>query len=464
MTNITKPYFSRTDMTKNCKYSRLCYKIESRLLYFTEQVEFRGTSPYYEKYVEKLKEFNFIAQNHLCKIDIDGNYFNYNKTVDKVNNKAGIGDSWTTREYHYREAAKWVNIWPKRDEHLKEYMGIELPEKYAQNGFMADILAKMAEGAYNTSQQIIKTRIRMQLMEWKKLDRPIIFSTLTVEPEHYDYVFAPGSTAWRYYLRNLKNWIAKEHDGTHGKMHYVTVLEEGDTTGRMHMHCLFFLERLETCADPNKGISNKKTAVNRQIKELDFLWPYGFSEHIPTRWNRNDYWAKLGWQWPIDKESGFPLNKSSVTKLTEYLANYILKSKLNRKELTWRTKMDREMGTNTLTAVIYQLKMKELIALCKYRKTPTRMQIMGEDVPYRLIRGIAVKRMLRWLRTHRNPEALPKDTTLKTLLRNGTGVRLGHKRESFGNILVELFHKEDTSKVFLPHIMTAREKIGEIEL
>jgi hypothetical protein len=464
---LLKDTFSRTDLTIADKFHRLKHKIEGRCSYFEEQVEFRRKHPEYDQYHKNLIRFANEARHHISMLERCGNYFNYNKTVGK-------GENWRTRakraekiQRAYQEAYDWTKDWPKRQKHIEEELGIKMPEQYANisNKNMQFILDMLEETSYLNSVEIMKARLKMEMIEAYENEWYMIFATHTVDPEHYKEVFEKGSKVWRNYIRKIqrdvqKNW-PKESLEREDCFHYCAVIEEGSTTGRLHIHAMLFMKKLIPVKDPNYGLN---PPILKEIDEYTWYWEYGHSNFIPIRFSNSDPYGKLGWVWPVTRgEDGNyePIPASSIEKIAQYMTKYILKSK-EKGEASWRTKTDRQMGIRTITKTLKTMKMKPLISMVKYTKQPIHIELYGHRIPTKLIRMLAVKELIKRMKLKKlRLNASEKNTTLKMLLRHGIQTKLDRNSTNIGDSLVRLFNGRDTSRINLPYYKQAREDLQE---
>lgn len=476
---LTSDTFTRTDLTTADKVHRLIHKIESRCSYFDEQVEYRVNHPEYEFYKKEFDKFQTKTNDHLKKLRGVGNNYNNNKTKDrneKISRKAERKISEENRDENvYRNSYTWTKKWEKRKEHIHREIGIKMPEEHWNEGNdeMEFILEMMRESAQMTSVEVIKARLIMEMIEAYKTEWYMIFNTITVRPEDYETVFEKGSNVWRNYIRQIKRSVATTLYGSwrqsmgHDYFHYLAVVEEGASNGRLHIHAMLFMKGLtkikadgtkgaHIIKDPNYG---RNPPDRREIDEFCEFWEYGFSQFIPIRFSNSDPWGKMGWAWPRMKD-GQPLPASHIGKIASYMTKYIMKSADNKGEAKWRTKTDRALGLRGLRNTLRQMKIKPLISLVKYQKQPNPIMLYGNKIPTRLIRNQAVKELVRRMKKKRlQMSASPKNTTLKTLMRHGIKTKLDPNSTNIGDSLLRLFNGRATSKVNLKYFMEAREQL-----
>lgn len=434
--------FSRTDLSKKDKFHRLIHKIESRLLYFEQQCDFRLNSPYYHEYCQKLAEFKAHITPHLLLLHGVGNYFNYSKTkgtneiIQHVNKKTRV----------YDDAYNIVKQWPDREAHIAEVLDINIEHGWKEPGDFDFVLDMMSESAFVKAVQTLKSRIRLQFTESLENRWYMVLGLLTVEPEYIRQIFETGSQEWRTYIRQLQREVEKEVYGSHRAakrqpdcFHYLAVVEEGDLNGRCHIHVILWMKKAIPCADPNYGLA---IPYKREIDEYEIYWPYGHSIYKAIRWSNSDSFGSDGWVWPV--EDGQPIMPSHIEKLTNYLTNYIMKGRYNTKEYTWRTRCNHNMGRTKLNNVIRTMTTPQLHSLVKHNVYPSKIQLLGAPVPGSLIRDAALTHLIKRFR-RRNLKALPKDTRLLTLLRTSTLKKRGVRSQNTGGILAQLFAGRDIS-------------------
>lgn len=292
----------------------------------------------------------------------------------------------------------------------------------------------------------------------------IIFNTVTVDPENYSTVFEKGSDVWRKYINKIKRDVGNTtKNGIKTKLYknyfnYAAVIEEGESTGRLHIHCLLFLKELIPVKDPNYGLHPPR---RREIDEYCDYWEYGHCQFIPIRFSNSDPYGKRGWTWPID-EIGQPIPSSSIEKIASYMTKYILKSVDNKGDASWRTKTSRNMGTLKIKTTLTTLNIKMVMALIRYRKAPESIHLSNIQVPFKIIRTLAVKELVHRLRKKRMPlRGSEKSTILKTLLKHGTQTRLDHNSKNIGNSLLQLFKGTATSKTTYKYFMEAKQMLED---
>lgn len=183
----------------------------------------------------------------------------------------------------------------------------------------------------------------------------VVFNTLTVSPEHYDAVFAPGSTIWRDYVRDVDRAIGvnlfgsvREADAVRASDPFHSYFGVVECASRLHIHVLHFFRDIPASwqSDPNIGLL---TPNRREIDALKEFWQYGHSSPKACRFADFDAFGKLGWRWPVEKPKGsnkyVPIKCRPGEALGKYVTKYITKSYEDKKgTFTWRTRMSRNFG------------------------------------------------------------------------------------------------------------------------
>ena len=198
--------------------------------------------------------------------------------------------------------------------------------------------------ARSANRQRRRRDLRIRLVNACRLrqDWALVFATLTYAPGQYDAVFGPGSKAFQAYVRQIKRLSPLGAD-------YCAVVERGAETGRLHIHCLWFLRSLPDAwrSDPCRfeGDTRRELAVPSAT-----LWPHGLSNHISIRFSRTDYYGRLGhrWPWRINADGvreRFPLG--GPERISAYMSKYMIKAQ-DEEKLRWRTRMTRGLGLENL--------------------------------------------------------------------------------------------------------------------
>lgn len=409
---LDHPVFTHTDLVRNNKYFRLAKKIQAHL----DLVSRIRIADYTD-----LPDAEFYHDHFCLNMDYESFYRKceyYIKRLDIYITTTNTNDSRYEKIYNFVKKFPKLSDYPK----LKEFLSFKCSTESDFNWFM-QILSDSSKLA---SVRSLESRLYFQVSHALKNDWAVVFSTLTVNPEHYDDVFKKGSDHWRNYVRSVQRSVAKECYGSWRKakgkeyFEYFAVVEEGEETGRLHLHVLFFMKDLPYgCYDPNKG---SIFPFRREISELKGYWYYGNSTHVAVRFGNNDYYGRRNWVWPVDKDTGDSIDISIPEKLTKYIIKYVLKTK--RTELIsntesevklWRSRMTRTLGKVELIQVINQMTELELMSLVATKVPPKTIQVNSKAIPFRLIRQIAVKALYKLKERNLLPNVCKKTTHIKQL-------------------------------------------------
>lgn len=419
---------STTDKCLNDKVFRLKTKIENRLNYF------EGAVMHSEKYTDQatLTKLSEIKLKYTSLINRLDKYKLYTNSKD------------------YTEVYDVVKLWPDRKTHLFEEFGIEQSSNFKANPVLQKVFKQFEESAKQSSYACACDRLKLEIIDKRYRDWFIVFSTLTVDPQHYEEVFSKGSQVWRTYIRTIQRKVAKSCYGSYRKakgkeyFSYFAVVEEGSKTQRLHIHVLMFMKDIFDCQDPNRG---RRIPNRQEIKELNQYWKYGqIQAHIAVRFGGNDAYGKRNWRYPVDND-GNPIRVSTIGAVAGYLTKYIIKSKevqVKGEITSWKIKVSKTLGKLRIQEALKTMNNRELIALIAPRKYPRPIMLHGQKVSSKTIRRLAVKESLQ-----RDPsqEVLPKDTLIKTLCRSTIGKKHVRRSVSFGNILMRIMSNEVTFNI-----------------
>lgn len=425
MSKFDTTVLSRTDLTANDKVFRLRCKIESRLEYIEGAFMYSERARNLPQLVQKLDEFRAECLTYISRLDI---YKLHTHTTD------------------YKEVYNATKEWPDRKTHLEELFKIKQKGSFNNLHDSAFFLKMMAEGSKQGSMQRLKQRLHLELSEAYQKRWYMVFTTLTVNEEHYEAVFEKGSKCWRNFIRNIDREVARQCYKSVRKaagkdyFRYFAVVEEGGKTGRLHIHALFFMKSICGMSDPNIG---RKIPNYNNIRGFCKYWPYGHSEFNPVRFSNNDAFGAIGWRWPCDSDQQ-PVEGSDIGKISGYLLKYVLKSKRIKIEgeiTSWKIRTHKNLGLKKLKILFSTMKAESLFALVAMRKYPKMIELYGEKVSSKLIRNLATK---EWIRRNPDSKSLPKDTTLKTLLRSTMKNTPGSRSQSFGGIMMQILANKVT--------------------
>lgn len=464
---------TQTDSVQHNKYDRLRIKIENRLQFFKEQVDFRLNHAHHDKRIRELERFEKDAKHYLNRLYSVSSYFNKQQDVYRKKTR-----SWRDRlnqaekiqgeiDAIYEDAYKWAGNWPKRADHIKKVLGITLPEKYLRESDINYFYTLLEEAGWQTCVECLKKRMILEINECLKNKWVMVFTTLTVRGDRYEDVFKKGSNAFRYYIRRFRDRLGAQLYGSVREsrgmefFEYIAVVESGEKRGQLHIHIVKFMKKPLKCRDPNYG---KNIPINREISEYARLWDWGYSQSIAVRWSRSDVWAKMGFRWPVDAENNNqPIMPSSIKKISQYLVKYILKSNrviIKGDTKTWRTRNSKTFGKKKLQWAMSRLTNKELVALVKCKNQPVPIIIHNETMPTKIIRPIAIRELIiRFRLKTLRYKSSQKNTHLKTLGMLGTQKKQDHNRQNIGLMMHRILNGTDTSDTYNKYYQSALETL-----
>jgi hypothetical protein len=411
--------FSSTDLVKHDKYYRLKTRIENRYAYLYGNL-MHSDQRENQEYLQKLDNYH---KKYIIPLRLVNNNNNYQ---------------------HYLKLLRNFNKLPKRKEHLKEMFNIQYDSFKNYNPEIQFFINHLKQQATEANIQNLKTRLWLEFHDKSKKNWFMVFSTLTVDANHYKEVFEKGSDCWRNYIRSFERMIARETYGSYRKakgkdyFKYFAVVETGSKNDRLHIHVIKWFKNCTTMQDPNTYLALPNL---KGIKEFEYLWKYGFSEHIPIRWSASDAFGLINWRWRVeqnDNKEWVPIEPSTVGKMAGYLVKYLFKAKkieIMKEVYTWKVRQTQKLGMEAVTKILRMMTQEQLEVITAPRKYPLDIRTKGIIIPSKLIRNEAIK-FLYQMKPKQNP--LPKDTTLATLLKNGIGKRNDHNSRSFGDLTVKL--------------------------
>lgn len=278
---------------------------------------------------------------------------------------------------------------------------IKLSPRKPDGSFEDVMLERFREGSVNARRAEMVFRLREELSQAARLGWFVVFNTLTVEDWSYRRVFSEKSSAFRNYIRAVNRYVLAsrygsirkglEHEDIDEVARYFAVVEEGEQTGRLHIHVLHFFKYLpDKWMDPNIGSG---VPENISVNWFNDFWQFGFTYSRPVRWNGFDVWAKKGWRWPVvngERMKAYPLGS-----LAGYMAKYVTKSKQLIGDYEWRTRMTRKFGTIRIRQVISRLSVNELLIALELPRI--RIETVNGRIPQYLLRVIILTTYLRKL-------------------------------------------------------------------
>lgn len=242
----------------------------------------------------------------------------------------------------------------------------------------------------------------------------VFFVTYTVSDEYYKQFFGSVRLWTNYQQRLLTHFygrdVARSERGPIRDYHrYVSVVERGSKTGRLHMHCLhFFRPSFHLPTDPNFG---RNIPDRSEVKWPEF---YGFVSAVPVRYGQDDVFGRAGYRWPYFK--GKPKKPGTPGQLAGYMAKYVTKAfEISQgKEETWRTRMSQKFGLQTLQLIVDQLP-KRYVSNLSQMKIP-QLKLHNQRIPLNLLRKLLTRRRLKNLMLKLNSriilEKLPSQPNL----------------------------------------------------
>jgi hypothetical protein len=259
------------------------------------------------------------------------------------------------------------------------FKGLPPPGKAQLSHFETAITDQMALFYRESRAKIYRVELMFDLAFYAS--SPLIFNTLTVRPGEYSNVFSRNSTAFKNYIRRFQKIM--------GQGPYLAVVEEGPSTGRLHIHVVHICSRTNF-DDPNKNVV---VPTRREASWLRSCWPYGFCSPIIVRTSPNDAWGRAGFRWPFDTRSDGPLPVSSPLKLASYLSKYLTKTYLSpkRRKYQWRVRKSHQLGRPLVANIMSNLSHTALTAIAS---TPPTVRLNNTTIPDRLIRLGALRQLL----------------------------------------------------------------------
>lgn len=225
----------------------------------------------------------------------------------------------------------------------------------------------------------------------------MVFNTLTVRPGSYYQVFGRNGYEFKNYIRTVERAVTEAETGHRNTSRrredsghtYFACVEEGGTTGRLHIHVLHFCRTLpNNCDDPNRG---RTRPVNREIAEFKKWWPHGHSNPIAVRYSPKDAYGNAGWRWPYDVKRNNALQIKSPLALSSYMSKYITKSftSCKRAELLWRVRKSQKLGLQVLQELTSRLTPEALILIAT--NDTIKLTLNNNRIPPHLLRESALR-------------------------------------------------------------------------
>jgi len=198
----------------------------------------------------------------------------------------------------------------------------------------------------------------------------MVFDTLTIDPAREDAFFEDG-TAMRDHFRSIGRLVnvalgRRSGDSFEDVFKYFAVPEYGDSTGRLHYHCVYLMAALPlNTADPNIG---RFVRNRREVGTLK-TWRFGFSAPIALRYS-GDAFSRDGWYWPVTK-GGKAMPVKPLIAVVRYVIKYVSKSVSGREKWVqskphgsaFRIRMSRKLGMVADTSSLSSPALLELASI-----------------------------------------------------------------------------------------------------
>ena len=349
---------------------------------------------------------------------------------------------------------------------IVEIFGRTLDKKVRPDDGVQKYLEEVKEIGNLARQSELNAQILLEIYEKERHGWHIVMNTLTCRNENIKLVFYEGAKEWRKYINKITMQVGVAVYGSKKKylnsdaltndLHtYVAVVERGESTGRLHIHCLHFIKRLpKKASDPNLRSFD---GTKREIACFKAYWQHGFSVPVAVRFNGNDSFAKIGWKWPLMKvgDALQPIKPGSPGQLAGYLAKYLAKSYSIEKGIKWRTKKSKNFGRKILMIAVRAMKTETLSNYLIGIENTKNLPKMGRMlIPSQSLRRIALKELLKRqrrslkieesdLKLREIPQGEPLLEQAKTrMIRSMTEL---YKRQKITSLSTMTYSKEDIS-------------------
>lgn len=215
----------------------------------------------------------------------------------------------------------------------------------------------MSRGLKNKRKKETRQRIENELERAQQNREYALFVTLTCRPEDY-LEFIESKGCWRNYIDAIRKEIKQV---THGDREAkcgncccrsITVAEQGDRRGRMHLHTVLVAKNLpaHTRRDP-RDPRRQPADCRREVKPIK-IWPYGYDQWVPIRYGEADAWsARAGHSWPYRPgPTGIPqaIRPAHNGAIARYIAGYLTKAGSSE----WRTRQTQGFGLTEAKAAL----------------------------------------------------------------------------------------------------------------
>lgn len=266
------------------------------------------------------------------------------------------------------------------------------PRPALHNNVEQSLIDLMSKRQQNLAAQQHRFLLGCEIAYRAKLGYYMIFNTLTVSPEEYYNVFRRNSRHFKDYIRRANATTRTADANTH-----FACVEEGSKRGRLHIHCLhFFRDPPKGARDPNYG---RNWPDKRLLDTLTPIWRSGLSEPIIVRYSPEDAWGKMGFRWPIDYNTGEPMDIRSPMALATYMSKYITKAhnSCQRSKLLWRVRKSHRLGLNVLDEIMESLSTSTLVILATSDHLSSKLN--NNKIPQHLLRLRSLKKLQNVLPT-----------------------------------------------------------------
>lgn len=427
------PLLKSSEGSNSNKFLRLRQKLISRVTYFGNRYDGYTASLQVENPLKREALERFINDQKKCIHILD----RYIITPPPPN----------------QTPAKYIKIlrktmsWPPKRQHVSKILGIPdaQPSMRRQHPAAKIVIENLHAGNLTEQQSTKRFMLSRAILEAEKDKKAVIFSTLTVNAENIDRVFAKGSKDFQTYIHRIRKQQIK-HGATSDKpVQYLAVTEKGGVTGRLHIHAILIVENLMGIGDINR---QGGYPINDAIHHLNQYWPHGMSYNIPMRFDEFDAFGSAGWRWPCDKLTHQPKPNQSIEQITAYMIKYVLKSQLNIGDQQWRTKITQQLGTSQITQYLKTYSNRTIVQILALPSWPDSVKLSGIRMPNSLLRRLLVTILCNRIN---HPELILSLTKNPSTIFQQLGqctIQKKHKSSSqnVGNILTQLMQPTGISK------------------
>lgn len=291
----------------------------------------------------------------------------YNETIDRLDRDVFISRGQSVRAII---ASIWPNCPPRKKAILTDLdrAMVDLMDETGRR-------ARASAHAFNLSSEIA----------YRTSGKPcfIVFNTLTVRQGAYYAVFSKDSAEFKNYIRRFAQSVT---DHT-----YFAAVEEGGTTGRLHIHVLHMFNSLPTqWTDPNRG---RFIPNHWEITQIKQMWPHGHSTPLAVRYSPKDAYGLQMWRWPNDRATQQPYRIRSPQAFATYMTKYITKGYTSKKraKLLWRVRKSHSLGRQLLNELCNPLSINSLLLLTT--DETISLKLNNRTIPRQLLRLAALRNL-----------------------------------------------------------------------